>query len=129
MPYTSAVSKRLIPWSRAACTTRALAAASRRIPKLLQPRPATVTWMPESPSGRVVRVCANVFSPPYQEQVSDPALDALDRDPEGLAAVLAEPDAAIRRADVERIGLGGVARDAGGRLSHHLGQAAREAPP
>src|SRR5215471_6489424 len=128
MPYTSAVSKRLTPRSRAAWTTRALAAASSRMPKLLQPRPATVTWMPESPSGRAVSVSA-IRLPPHHQQVPDPALDALDRDPEGLAAVFAEPDAAVRRADVERVGIPGVAGDADRRRPHDLGQSARGPAP
>src|SRR5688572_12015633 len=39
----SAVSKKLMPASRAALTTRSDAAASMRIPKLLQPRPTRET--------------------------------------------------------------------------------------
>src|SRR5688572_17640288 len=39
----SAVSKKLMPASSAALTTRSVAAASMRIPKLLQPRPTTET--------------------------------------------------------------------------------------
>jgi hypothetical protein len=39
----SAVSKKLLPASSAASTTRAVAASSMRIPKLLQPRPTTET--------------------------------------------------------------------------------------
>src|SRR6478735_4639019 len=39
----SAVSKKFMPASSAASTTRALAASSIRIPKLLQPRPASET--------------------------------------------------------------------------------------
>src|SRR5690606_18980467 len=39
----SAVSKKLMPASSAACTTRALPASSSRVPKLLQPSPVTVT--------------------------------------------------------------------------------------
>ena|SRR5437764_13044305 len=39
----SAVSKKLIPASRAACTTLGDRSSSQRIPKLLHPSPTTVT--------------------------------------------------------------------------------------
>src|SRR5438270_8137626 len=55
----SAESKKLTPRSSAACTTRALAASSSRRPKLLQPRPATVTRMSESPSARISMPCSS----------------------------------------------------------------------
>ncbi len=42
-PYPSAVSKWLIPASKAASTTAWVASASSFMPKLLQPMPATVT--------------------------------------------------------------------------------------
>src|SRR5712691_4789280 len=46
----SAVSNRVMPASSAACTTRRVAARSRRVPKLLQPTPTSETRSP---------VCAN----------------------------------------------------------------------
>src|SRR5712691_4694677 len=42
----SAVSNRVMPASSAACTTRRVAARSRRVPKLLQPRPTSETRSP-----------------------------------------------------------------------------------
>src|SRR5579872_6621067 len=42
-PHISAVSRKLTPASSAACTTLAVASASRRQPKLLHPRPTTET--------------------------------------------------------------------------------------
>src|SRR5580700_2525805 len=55
LPYVSAVSKKVIPSSSAVRTTRAVAAASSRRPKLLQPMPTTVAWSTPPPAGRVSR--------------------------------------------------------------------------
>src|SRR5687768_11877930 len=65
----SAVSKKVIPASRAASTTALVAASSIRPPKLLQPRPTTVTWSSESPSRRVRTARAYRFGsrPPRRE--------------------------------------------------------------
>jgi hypothetical protein len=46
----SALSKKLMPSSRAASTTLAVPAASTDMPKLLQPTPARETFNPEFPS-------------------------------------------------------------------------------
>src|SRR2546423_4134862 len=43
-PYTSAVSKKVMPASRAACTTFLVPSPSSRIPKLLHPRPTSDTF-------------------------------------------------------------------------------------
>ena len=51
-PYISAVSKWVIPTSRAASTTARVWAASIRIPKLLQPSPTTETAGPSTPRRR-----------------------------------------------------------------------------
>src|SRR5258708_12568466 len=99
------------------------------MPKLLQPSPATVTWMPESPSCRAACVCAMSSLPPCHEQVPHRAQDALDRDLEGLAAVLGEPDGPVHHANVERGGVGGVAGGADGPRPPHLRQAPPEPPP
>ena len=48
------MSNRVMPASMAASTTAAVASASMRIPKLLQPNPTVETISPESPNGRYV---------------------------------------------------------------------------
>src|SRR5438105_15681729 len=48
----SAVSNSVTPSSSARCTTAAVCSLSIRIPKLLQPSPATETWSPERPTLR-----------------------------------------------------------------------------
>src|SRR5262245_17000543 len=50
----SAVSKNVIPASRAARTTAIVRSASIRLPKALQPRPTVLTVRPERPSCRYV---------------------------------------------------------------------------
>src|SRR6202035_1315701 len=52
----SAVAKKVMPSSSAACTTRAAPSASTRRPKLLQPSPTTVAWRTPPPMGRVSRL-------------------------------------------------------------------------
>ena len=52
LPYESAVSKKVIPTSRAAETTSRVPSRSSLFPKLLHPRPTTETTSPDAPRGR-----------------------------------------------------------------------------
>src|SRR6516162_871915 len=64
MPYTSAVSSRVIPASMAASTTARVLARSSRRPKLLQPSPVTDTVSPDAPSSRYLTSPRSPFLSP-----------------------------------------------------------------
>src|SRR6202035_4082146 len=59
----SAVSKWVIPASRHAWTTAALASLSIRIPKLLHPTPTTETRGPPTPMGRCFTELSSCWAP------------------------------------------------------------------
>src|SRR6185312_7223063 len=63
LPYESAVSKSVMPSSRAACTTARLCSRSSFMPKLFVPRPTTDTTRPELPRRR------NSILRPYPDPV------------------------------------------------------------
>src|ERR1700680_1347527 len=69
----SAVSKKVMPSSSAACTTRAAPSASTLRPKLLQPSPTTVAWRTPPPTGRV---SSSLTPTGYAKAVSPQPLEA-----------------------------------------------------
>src|SRR5258707_14658142 len=90
----SAVSKKVTPASSAASTTAWVAFWSIRIPKLLQPRPTSLTFRPEVPSRRIL-----IFgSPQVAKSASGELRDGTAAEPNVFLAArrwarLHEPDA------------------------------------